>query len=57
MTNFFVYIIGVILVVAGAVGYGAHLVGLGEQWIAVVVLVILGLQARFSGRTTVGRNQ
>lgn len=42
MTNFFVYIIGVILV-AGALGYGAHLVGLSEQWVVVLVLVILGL--------------
>jgi hypothetical protein len=42
MTNFFVYIIGVILVV-GAVAYGASLAGLSPAWIAVLALILLGL--------------
>jgi hypothetical protein len=42
MTNFFVYMIGVILVV-GALAYGASLMGLGTPWIAVLALVVLGL--------------
>jgi hypothetical protein len=42
MTNFFVYMIGVILFV-GALGYGASLMGLGSTWIAVLVLAVLGL--------------
>ena len=42
MTNFFVYMIGVILV-AGALAYGASLMGLGSQWIAVMILAIVGL--------------
>ena len=42
MTNFFVYMIGVILV-AAALGYGANLMGLGTQWLAVLILAVLGL--------------
>ena len=42
MTNFFVYMIGVILV-AAALGYGASLAGLGTQWLAVLILAVLGL--------------
>jgi len=42
MTNFFVYMIGVILVVA-ALAYGASLAGLGSAWIMVLALVVLGL--------------
>jgi len=42
MTNFFVYIIGVLLVVGGLV-YGASLAGLNHAWIAVLALVVLGL--------------
>lgn len=42
MTNFFVYMIGVILVV-GALAYGARLVGLSSTWIAVVAVAALGL--------------
>ncbi|HKY21877.1 MAG TPA: hypothetical protein VJM31_11735 [Vicinamibacterales bacterium] len=42
MTNFFVYMIGVILVV-GALSYGASLVGLSSTWIAVVALAGIGL--------------
>lgn len=42
MTNFFVYIIGVILVTA-ALAYGASLLGLSSTWIVVIVLAVLGL--------------
>ena len=42
MTNFFVYMIGVILVVA-ALAYGASLMGISTTWIAVGAVAILGL--------------
>jgi hypothetical protein len=42
MTNFFVYMIGVILVV-GALAYGASLMGVGSTWIMVFALAVLGL--------------
>lgn len=42
MTNFFVYMIGVILVV-GAVAYGASLMHISATWIAVGAVAIVGL--------------
>ena len=42
MTNFFVYMIGVILVV-GALAYGASLLGLTSTSIAVIAAPALGL--------------
>ena len=42
MTNFFVYMIGVLLVV-GALAYGASLMGISSTWIAVFALAVLGL--------------
>ena len=42
MTNFFVYMIGVLLVV-GALAYGASLLGLGTTWIAIIALAGIGL--------------
>jgi hypothetical protein len=42
MTNFFVYMIGVILVV-GAIAYGASLLGLASTWIAVLAIAALGV--------------
>jgi hypothetical protein len=42
MTNFFVYMIGVILVVA-ALAYGASLAGLSTTWIIVLAVALLGL--------------
>ena len=42
MTNFFVYMIGVVLVV-GALAYGASLLGLNSTWVAIVALVGVGL--------------
>jgi len=42
MTNFFVYMIGVLLVV-GALAYGASLMGVSSTWIAVFALAVLGL--------------
>ncbi|MEP7011861.1 MAG: hypothetical protein ABJC13_16175 [Acidobacteriota bacterium] len=42
MSNFGIYMIGVIVVVA-ALGYGAHLAGVSSTWIVVGALVVLGL--------------
>jgi hypothetical protein len=42
MTNFFVYMIGVLLVV-GALAYGAHLIGLSTTWITVIAVAAFGL--------------
>ena len=42
MTNFFVYMIGVILVV-GALAYGASLMGLSPTWIAIIAIAALGI--------------
>jgi hypothetical protein len=42
MTNFFVYMIGVVLVV-GALAYGASLLGLGSTWITVIAIGALGM--------------
>ena len=42
MTNFFVYMIGVALVI-GALAYGASLLGLSTTWIAVIAFAGLGL--------------
>jgi len=42
MTNFFVYMIGVLLVV-GALAYGARLMGVGTTWIAIFAIAVLGL--------------
>jgi hypothetical protein len=42
MTNFLVYMIGVILVV-GALAYGASLMGISSTWIAVFAVAVVGL--------------
>ncbi len=42
MTNFLVYMIGVLLVV-GAVAYGARLAGLGTAWVGVIAVALLGV--------------
>jgi hypothetical protein len=42
MTNFFIYMIGVVLVV-GALAYGASLLGLSSTWIAIIALAGIGL--------------
>lgn len=41
MSNVSLYMIGVIIVI-GALGYGAHLAGLDPTWIAIGLAVILG---------------
>ncbi|HJP61718.1 MAG TPA: hypothetical protein VJ865_17040 [Gemmatimonadaceae bacterium] len=41
MTNFLVYMIGVILVV-GALAYGASLLGLGSTWVAIIAIAAVG---------------
>jgi hypothetical protein len=42
MTNFFVYLIGTLLLIAG-LAYGASRMGLSQTWIIAGALVILGL--------------
>jgi hypothetical protein len=42
MSNFAIYMIGMILVI-GALAYGAHLVGISQTWILIGAAVILGL--------------
>ena len=42
MTNFFVYMVGVVLLV-GAIAYGLNLAGLSATWIAVVAIAAVGL--------------
>ena len=42
MSNFALYMIGMVLVAAG-LAYGAHLAGISETWIGIGVLVMLGL--------------
>lgn len=42
MTSLVLYIFGALLVVAG-VSYGAHLAGVPFEWLAVLVIVLLGL--------------
>jgi hypothetical protein len=42
VTNFIVYMIGMLLV-AGALAYGASLAGLSQRWIVVGVLALVGL--------------
>jgi hypothetical protein len=42
MTNFFVYMIGVLLVV-GALAYGANIMGVSPVWIGVFALAVIGL--------------
>jgi hypothetical protein len=42
MTNFFVYMIGMLLVV-GALGYGMNAVGISATWIAVAAAALIGI--------------
>ncbi len=42
MTNFAVYMIGVVVAVC-ALAYGAHLVGMSNQWIGVGAAMLTGL--------------
>jgi hypothetical protein len=42
MSNFGIYMVGVVVVV-GALAYGAHLAGVGSTWIVVGALVVIGL--------------
>ena len=41
MTNFAIYMIGVILAV-GALAYGAHRAGVAEPWVWIGLVVLLG---------------
>lgn len=42
MTNFSVYLVGVVIVMC-AVAYGAHLLGVSDRWIGVGVAAGVGL--------------
>jgi len=42
MTNFFVYMIGVVIVIAG-LAYGLSVAGLSGAWIGVAAAILLGL--------------
>jgi hypothetical protein len=42
MSNFMIYLIGTLLVV-GALGYGAYLLGTPAPWIAIGATVLVGL--------------
>lgn len=42
MSSFSIYIVGMLILIGG-LAYGAHLAGLAPQWIAVGVVVLLGL--------------
>jgi hypothetical protein len=42
MTNFVIYMIGT-LIVAAALAYGAHLLGVSGRWIAIGVAVLVGI--------------
>ena len=42
MTNFAVYMIGMVLVI-GALAYGASLLGLSSTWIAIGAVALLGI--------------
>jgi hypothetical protein len=42
VTNFIVYMIGMVLL-AGALAYGASLAGISQRWIVVGVLALIGL--------------
>ncbi|ATD66744.1 MULTISPECIES: hypothetical protein [Luteimonas] len=42
MSSFSIYLVGM-LVLIGGLAYGAYLAGLAPQWIAVGVVVLLGL--------------
>ncbi len=42
MTNFVVYMVGMVLLV-GALAYGASLVGLSGNWIAVGAVALIGI--------------
>ena len=42
MTNFFVYMIGMLLVV-GALAYGMNVVGISARWIIVAATALVGL--------------
>ena len=42
MRNFSIYLVGVVIVV-GALAYGAHLMGIETQWVVIGAAVALGL--------------
>ena len=51
MTNFIVYMVGMLLL-AGALAYGASLAGISQRWI---VVGVLALWRMVSGRSTAPR--
>jgi hypothetical protein len=42
MSNFALYIIGFIIIIAG-LAWGAHMMGLATQWIVIGALVLIGI--------------
>ncbi len=42
MVQVLFYLLGILLV-AGATGYGAHLLGLGSEWVLVIAALVGGL--------------
>lgn len=42
MTNFSIYMIGVVLV-AAALGYAAYALGAAPMWVGIIVVVLLGM--------------
>lgn len=42
MTNFAIYMIGAVVAIC-ALAYGAHLVGVSNQWIGVGAAILIGL--------------
>ena len=42
MTNFAIYMIGAVVAIC-ALAYGAHLVGMSNQWIGVGAAILVGL--------------
>jgi len=42
MRNFLIYLVGVLIVV-GALAYGAHMAGVATQWVLIGAAVALGL--------------
>lgn len=55
MSSFWTYMIG-IAVIAGALGYGAHLLGVPATWLGIGVAVVIGLGIIGAVRKSSGNN-
>lgn len=56
MSNFAVYMAGIIIV-AGAVGYGAYAIGVPPIWIGVCAAIIIGFGLMGAAKKTHGQSQ